>query len=182
MLTIVILSQTGLQPGSPFPHDISGQNVPNIDDAGLRAGGDGAGHYSPQSERAGLAVPFPPWLEDIWFPTMLVVMALGFGVAILRHRLFDIDILINRALVYGALTASVTGLYIFVVGYLSALFWVEEHLFISLAAAGLQPDLILMEINLPQINGIEATRRILAQSPDIGVLIITIFQFSAGLL
>ncbi len=84
-----------------------------------------------------LPVPFPSWLEDIWFPTMLVVMALGFGVAILRYRLFDIDILINRALVYGALTASVIGLYIFVVGYLSALFRVEEHLFISLAATGL---------------------------------------------
>ncbi len=43
-------------------------------------------------------------------------------------------------------------------------------------AASLQPDLILMDINLPQINGIEATRRILAQNPDIGVLIITMFE------
>ena len=83
-----------------------------------------------------LPVPFPPWLEDIWFPLMLVVMALGFGVAILRYRLFDIDIIINRTLVYGALTACVIGLYVFVVGYLSAIFRVENHQLISLAAAG----------------------------------------------
>jgi len=81
-------------------------------------------------------LPFPPQLEAIWFPTMLFVAALGFGVAILRYRLFDIDLLINRALVYGTLTASVIGLYVFVVGYLSALFRVESHLFISLAATG----------------------------------------------
>jgi DNA-binding NarL/FixJ family response regulator len=43
-------------------------------------------------------------------------------------------------------------------------------------AASLQPDLILMDINLPQINGIEATRRILAQQPDVGILIITMFE------
>lgn len=43
-------------------------------------------------------------------------------------------------------------------------------------AAGLEPDLILMDINLPQINGIEATRQILKQNPSIGILIITMFE------
>jgi DNA-binding NarL/FixJ family response regulator len=43
-------------------------------------------------------------------------------------------------------------------------------------AASLKPDLILMDINLPQLNGIEATRQILKQNPGISILIITMFE------
>jgi signal transduction histidine kinase len=84
-----------------------------------------------------LSVTVPLWLDAIWFPMMLVMVTLGFGVAILRYRLFDIDIIINRALVYGTLTMLVIGLYVFVVGYLGAIFRTETNLFISLVATGL---------------------------------------------
>jgi DNA-binding NarL/FixJ family response regulator len=43
-------------------------------------------------------------------------------------------------------------------------------------AANLAPDLILMDINLPQLNGIEATRRILAADPAVNILVITMFE------
>ena len=43
-------------------------------------------------------------------------------------------------------------------------------------AARLKPDLVLMDVNLPLLNGIEATQRIVAANPGIGVLVITMFE------
>jgi DNA-binding NarL/FixJ family response regulator len=43
-------------------------------------------------------------------------------------------------------------------------------------AQALQPDLILMDIKIPVLNGIEATRRILQTNPHIRILILTMFE------
>ncbi len=40
----------------------------------------------------------------------------------------------------------------------------------------LQPDVVLMDLRLPDISGIEATRRIAAGAPHVGVLVITMFE------
>ena len=67
----------------------------------------------------------------------LLLMPFSLAMAILRYKLFDIDVVINRAFVYGALSVSVIGIYVLIVGYLGAVFRTGGNLFISLVATGL---------------------------------------------
>jgi len=80
----------------------------------------------------------PPgfWGENIdGLGALLLALALGF--AMLRYRLWDIDIVLNRTLVYGALSMCVVGIYVLVVGSLGALFHTGGNLLISLLATSL---------------------------------------------
>ena len=69
--------------------------------------------------------------------SIFLLVPLAFGFAVLRYRLWDIDIIINRTLVYGLLTACVIGLYILVVALLGSLLSQPGNLFVSLLATGL---------------------------------------------
>ncbi len=68
---------------------------------------------------------------------MLCAIAAAVGVAILRYRLYDIDVVINRSLVYGALTGFIVGLYVLVVGASGELLHQSGSLVLSLLATGL---------------------------------------------
>ena len=88
-----------------------------------------------------LLLAFPQtWLmmagHTIYYLSLLLI-PLSIGVAILRYHLFDIDLIINRTLVYGALTASVVGFYVLVVGGLGVMLQVRGNLLVSILAAGL---------------------------------------------
>jgi signal transduction histidine kinase len=93
----------------------------------------------PWSSSATLAQFGSPWsfaLQMGIYGSMLLI-PISIGLAILRQRLWDIDILINRTLVFGALTASVVAIYALIVGTLGYLLQeARGNFLVSLLAAG----------------------------------------------
>jgi len=60
------------------------------------------------------ADPGPAWVSDVLFTVAIVSfagIAVASGIAILRYRLYEIDLVINRTLVYGSVTALLAGAY-----------------------------------------------------------------------
>lgn len=68
---------------------------------------------------------------------IIIPFPVTLGIAILRHNLFDIHTLLNRSLVYGALTTITVGLYVFVVGKLGDLIQANDRTLLAFFATGL---------------------------------------------
>jgi hypothetical protein len=64
----------------------------------------------------------PASVSDVTFGLAIALVPVAAGIAILRYRLYDIDRLISRTLVYGLLTTLLAGVYVLVVLVLGQLF------------------------------------------------------------
>jgi hypothetical protein len=86
-----------------------------------------------------IAVDAPRWFE--WGGQAVFIIAgtaipIAIGIAILRHGLYDIDLLINRTLVYGSLTATLVVLYFGGIVFLQRVFVVLTGEKSTLAVVG----------------------------------------------
>jgi signal transduction histidine kinase len=91
----------------------------------------------------GLSLPpgsqVPWWLPvaQLFWYLSTAILPLTLTIAVMRYRLFEVDLFINRTLVYGPLTAGIILLYIVVVGAFGLLFQSGGNLIVSLMATGL---------------------------------------------
>jgi signal transduction histidine kinase len=79
-----------------------------------------------------LALNSPDWVIASILSLGLVAIPLSVAIAILRYRLYDIDVVISRALVYGSLAAFITAVYVSIVVGVG-----------TLVGSGGQPNLVL---------------------------------------
>jgi hypothetical protein len=54
----------------------------------------------------------PDIVSNVLFGAVLIALPTAIGIAVLRHRLYDIDLVINRTLVYGTLSATLVLVYV----------------------------------------------------------------------
>jgi signal transduction histidine kinase len=74
--------------------------------------------------------------DTLWQLNNLLI-AVCIVISVLRYRLWDIDIIINRTLVYGALTGIIVSAFVIIVGLLSILFQSSGNSIIAIIATGL---------------------------------------------
>ena len=64
----------------------------------------------------------PGIVSSVALAAVLIGLPTAIGIAVLRYRLYDIDVLINRTLVYGSLTALLVAAYVVSIAILQAAF------------------------------------------------------------
>lgn len=95
----------------------------------------------------------PVWTTDI-FAALILLLPLGIAVAVLKYRLYEIDLIINRTLVYGPLTAVLAGT--FTAGILFFRLIFVDTLGVSSDAAIATTTLALAVVAMPVKNRIQS--------------------------
>jgi len=85
-------------------------------------------------------------------PLLAVLIPLAIGVALLRYRLWDIDLIINRTLVYGALTGTLASVYFLLIIVL-------QFLVRSLTGQVLQSPLVIVASTLAIVALVQPLRQ-----------------------
>jgi len=80
--------------------------------------------------------PVLDFVVDMLWGLAFAGIPVAVGIAILKYRLWEIDLFINRTLLYGTLLAVMVGLYILIVGGLGAVFQANGNLLLSVLATG----------------------------------------------
>ncbi len=81
-------------------------------------------------------------LAQVFFDLALLFLYAAIGIAILKYRLYDIDVIINRAVVYGGLAVFITVVYVFVVAVVGGFIGATELLSLvatAIVAVAFQP-------------------------------------------
>jgi signal transduction histidine kinase len=80
---------------------------------------------------------FPPLQNGPLLPLAAATLPISIGIAILRYRLYDIDLIINKTLVYGGLAAVISAVYVLLVVGLGAMIGSNQRFLLSLVATAL---------------------------------------------
>ena len=81
-----------------------------------------------------LKLPRGFWLDTAGAVIAFGSLPAGLGIAILRHRLYDIDVVINRTVLFGLLAAFITAVYVGIVIGIGSLVGGRGNLFLSIVA------------------------------------------------
>ncbi|WP_223590316.1 sensor histidine kinase [Neobacillus bataviensis] len=81
--------------------------------------------------------PFQLYYVEIGVHASMILIPIAILIAMMKHRLWDIDFIVNRTLVYGIMTACTITFYVLAVWYSGLLFQTENHLFSSVIATGI---------------------------------------------
>ncbi|MGH2725013.1 MAG: histidine kinase [Actinomycetota bacterium] len=76
----------------------------------------------------------PPLLDSVLSALVFMTLPVGAGIGILRHRLFDVDVVVNRAVMYTTLGALFTGVYVGLVVGMGALVGTRGNVLLTAAA------------------------------------------------